>query len=223
MALIFAFMIVASLLMLMISDPGAILTTALGAAGGGVTLAISLLGIFIFWMGILQIAIDSGLIEKLARLFRPINRWLFGKQDDEVEQLIATNISANMLGAGNAATPPAIEAIEKMSQPNQTKASPAMVMLFVISATSMQLLPTTVIGILASHGAEDATFIILPTFIVSTVTTLIGIFLVKLAYRKRKGDSMPDIPQENMADLPGQRGVTAGDMSGEPQKKGGDA
>lgn len=187
MATIFAFMIVASLVMLIGRNPGGVLTTALDAAGGGVALAISLLSIFIFWMGLLQIAKDSGLIEKLAKLMRPVTRWLFGKQDDEVEGLIATNISANMIGAGNAATPPAIEAIEKMAEPNQTKASAPMIMLFVLSATSMQLLPTTIIGILASHGSVDPTFIILPTFIVSTVTTLIGVLLVKLVYRRKKG------------------------------------
>ena len=186
MSLIFAFMIVSSLVWLIIYDPANILTTALSASGGGVTLAISLLGIFIFWMGLLQVAKDSGLIEKLAKLMRPVTRWLFGKQPPEVEQLIATNISANMLGAGNAATPPAIAAIEKMSEPNQTKASAPMVMLFVVSATSMQLLPTTVIGILAANGAENPTFIILPTLIVSTVTTLIGVILVKIAYRRKR-------------------------------------
>ncbi|MCL2587171.1 MAG: spore maturation protein [Firmicutes bacterium] len=197
MALIFAFMMVASLIFLMWSSPGDILTTALGAAGGGVTLAISLLGIFIFWMGLLEIAKDSGLIAKLARILRPLNRWLFGKQDEEVEGLIATNISANMIGAGNAATPPAIEAIEKMAEPEQTKASASMVMLFVLAATSMQLLPTTIIGILSSHGSVDPSFVILPTFIVSTVTTLIGVLLVKLVYmKKRKRKARPDRTSE---------------------------
>ena len=179
-------MIVSSLVWLIVSEPAGILTVALDAAGGGVTLAISLAGIFIFWMGLLQVATDSGLIEKLAKLLRPINRWLFGRQPPEVEGLIATNISANMIGAGNAATPPAIEAISKMAEPNQTKASAPMVMLFVLAATSMQLLPTTIIGILAANGSVDPSFVILPTFIVSTVTTLIGVLLVKIAYRRKK-------------------------------------
>ena len=117
---------------------------------------------------------------------KPMIKWLFGEQSNEVNGLLATNISANMIGAGNAATPAAIEAIEKMAEPEQKKASAPMIMLFVISATSMQILPTTVIGILEKHGAENSSFVIWPTIIVSTVTTLLGVILVKIFSKKRK-------------------------------------
>jgi len=186
MSILFAIMIVASLVMLIFTNPNAILGTSLGAAATGIQLAIQLAAIYIFWMGIIQIAIDSGLIGKLARLMRPIIRWLFGEQKDEVNELLATNISANMIGAGNAATPAAIEAIEKMAEPDQKKASTPMIMLFVLSATSMQILPTTVIGILEKHGAENSAFVIWPTIIVSTITTLLGVLLIKLFARKKK-------------------------------------
>ena len=175
----FAVMIVSSLVMLIINNPNAVLSTALSASGSGVQLAITLMAIYIFWMGLVQVAIDSGLVARLAKLMRPINRWLFGKQTDEVDELLATNISANMIGAGGAATPAAIDAIEKMAEPEQKKASIPMIMLFVVSATSMQLIPTTIVGILQRHGAENASFVILPTFIVSTVTTLIGVLIIK--------------------------------------------
>ncbi|MCL2570076.1 MAG: hypothetical protein FWE16_02615 [Firmicutes bacterium] len=186
MSILFAIMVVASLVMMIITNPGGVLSTSLGAAASGVQLAITLAAIYIFWMGIIQIATDSGLIDALARFMRPVIRWLFGKQTDEVNGLLATNISANMIGAGNAATPAAIEAIEKMSTPEQKKATTPMIMLFVLSATSMQILPTTIIGILEKHGAENAAFVILPTLIVSTVTTLLGVFIVKWMGRKRR-------------------------------------
>jgi len=186
MSILFAIMIVASLIMLTITNPGGILNTSLGAAATGIQLSIQLAAIYIFWMGIVQIAIDSGLIAKLAKLMRPIIKWLFGDQTEEVNELLATNISANMIGAGNAATPAAIDAIEKMAEPNQKKATTPMIMLFVISATSMQILPTTVIGILEKHGAENSAFVIWPTIIVSTVTTLIGVLIVKFFGRKDK-------------------------------------
>ena len=187
-------MVVASLVMLSVTNPGGILTTSLGAAATGVQLSIQLAAIYIFWMGVIQIAIDSGLIGKLAKLMRPIIKWLFGEQKEEVNELLATNISANMIGAGNAATPAAIDAIEKMAEPEQRKASPAMIMLFVISATSMQILPTTILGILERHGAENSSFIIWPTFFVSTVTTLLGIVLIKIFSRKKK--SKPPVKEE---------------------------
>ena len=164
------------------------MSTMLSASASGIQLAIMLCAIYIVWMGIVQVAIDAGIIDKLADLMSPIIRFLFGKQTNEVNRLIATNLSANMLGAGAAATPAGIQAIEKMSTPNQTRASTPMIMLFILSATSMQILPTTVIGILEKHGATNASDIIVPTFIVSTLSTLVGVVLVKIfgATKKEK-------------------------------------
>lgn len=177
---LFYIMIVSSLVALTVTNPNSIMATALNAASSGVQLAISLAGIYIFWMGIIQVAIDSGLIDALGRITSPIIRFLFGKQSDEVNALLATNISANLIGAGNAATPAAISAIEKMSTPHMTQASTPMIMLFILSATSLQILPTTVLGILEQHGATNASNIILPTIITSTLITILGIFLVKV-------------------------------------------
>ncbi|MCL2846476.1 MAG: hypothetical protein FWE38_02175 [Firmicutes bacterium] len=185
MSIIFAAMMVASITMLIFSAPSSVLGISLDAAASGVQLAITLSAIYIFWMGIVQIAVDSGLVQRLARLMRPVIRWLFGEQREDVNDLLATNISANMIGAGGAATPAAIDAIEKMAEPEQRRASNAMVMLFVLSATSMQLLPTTVIGILDKHNSTNSGWIIWPTFLVSTVTTLLGVLIVKYLGRKR--------------------------------------
>ena len=183
MAALFFIMVVASLIKLTITDPGSVLAVALSASGSGVQLAITLAGIYIVWMGIIQVAIDAGLIDALGRVCRPLIEFLFGKQTDEVNALLATNISANMIGAGNAATPAAIQAIEKMATPNQVRATTAMIMLFVLSATSMQILPTTVISILESHGAANASNVILPTFVTSTLITIVGVVLVKVLAR----------------------------------------
>jgi len=152
----------------------------IAAGASGVQLAITLAGIYIVWMGVIQVAIDAGLIDALARACKPLIRFLFGKQSDEVNALLATNISANMIGAGNAATPAAIDAIEKMSTPEMTRATTPMIMLFILSATSMQLIPTTVLGILEEAGATNAAGIILPTIVVSTLTTIMGVILVKI-------------------------------------------
>jgi len=173
-------MTMGSLLWLTVTAPNSILGTMIAAGASGVQLAITLAGIYIVWMGIIQVAMDAGLVDALAKACKPLLRFLFGKQSDEVNALLATNISANMIGAGNAATPAAIEAIEKMSTPQMTKATSPMIMLFLLSATSMQILPTTVLGILEASGAKNAASVILPTFIVSTLTTLMGVILVKV-------------------------------------------
>ena len=173
-------MICASIFLMLVTDPGGVMAIMLNASAGGLRLGLTLCGIYIVWMGIVQIAIDAGVIDKLARLMKPVIQFLFGKQTDEVNGLIATNISANMIGAGAAATPAAIDAIEKMSTPGQKTASTPMIMLFVLSATSLQVLPTTVIGILQSHGAANAGGVILPTILVSALSTIIGVVLVKV-------------------------------------------
>ena len=181
MAVLFFVMLVASIGWMLVFDPGGVLGAMLSASAGGIQLAIMLAGIYIVWMGIVQIAIDAGIIDALAKLMLPVLRFLFGKQTPEVYGLLATNISANMIGAGAASTPAGISAIEKMSTPSMTKATTPMIMLFILSATSMQILPTTVIGILESNGATNASNIIIPTLIVSTITTAIGVLIVKLA------------------------------------------
>ena len=180
MAILFFLMTMSSLLWLTITSPSSILSTALAAGASGVQLAITLAGIYIVWMGIIQVAIDAGLIDALSKACKPLIRFLFGEQTDEVNALLATNISANMIGAGNAATPAAIDAIEKMSTPEMIKATTPMIMLFILSATSMQILPTTVLGILEEAGAANAANIILPTIITSTLITVIGVVLVKV-------------------------------------------
>ena len=184
MAVLFFVMVVASLIKLTITAPNSVLATALAASGGGVELALTLVGIYIVWMGVIQVAIDSGIIDALGRLMSPIIRFLFGKQTNEVNALLATNISANMIGAGNAATPAAIQAIEKMSTPDMTRATTPMIMLFILSATSLQILPTTVISILESHGATNASNVILPTLVTSALTTVLGVILVKIFARR---------------------------------------
>jgi len=189
-------MIAASVFWMLFTDPGNVLSTALAASASGVQLALTLVAIYIVWMGIVQVAIDAGLVDALAKLMEPVIRWLFGKQSKEVNGLIATNISANMIGAGAAATPAAISAIEKMAKPGQTQASTAMIMLFILSATSMQILPTTVIGILEKNGAANASNVILPTFVVSTVTTLIGVILVKIFGATRRVSKTTPPPAE---------------------------
>jgi spore maturation protein A len=183
-ASIFFFMVVSSCVWLIFIDPNSIISTALAGADNGLKLAVMLLVIYIFWMGLAEIAAQSGLIKKMADLLKPIIKFLFGEQTDEVNNLIATNISANMIGAGGAATPAAINAIEKMSKPNQAKATQPMIMLFILAATSLQLLPTTIIGILQKHGATSPQNIILPTFITSLMSTVLGVFLVRSLCRR---------------------------------------
>lgn len=186
MTAIFLIMIVASCIWLLFKDPSAILSTSLDAINSSFKLALTLAAIYIFWMAIVEIATRSGLIDKIAKLLKAPIRFLFGKQKEEVNSAIATNIAANLIGASGAATPAAITAIEKMAEPDQKKASKPMIMLFILAATSLQILPTTIIGIMQSNGSVNASSIILPTLIVSFISTAVGVILVKLFNRDKR-------------------------------------
>lgn len=186
MTAIFFLLMIASCIWLLFQNPDAILATALNAVNESLSLAVTLASIYIFWMAVVEIATRAGLIEKIAKLLKKPIKFLFGEQTEEVNAHIATNIAANMIGASGAATPAAINAIEKMAVPEQTKASPPMIMLFILAATSLQLIPTTIIGILQAHNSVDSSRIILPTLIVSFISTVVGVVLVKMFCRCRK-------------------------------------
>lgn len=146
-----------------------------------VELCIKLVGIYAVWLGFLQIAEDSGVSKFLANLLSPVTDLLFGKVSPKAKQYIATNLSANILGMGNACTPTGIMAMNELDkQNNKSKiASTAMIMLIVLNATSIQLLPTTIIGLRAEHNSLNPSDIIIPSLISTTISTIIGVFLVK--------------------------------------------
>ena len=163
------------------TNPEDVLTAMMTSGTNAVTLTISLLGVYALWLGILGIVEQTGLSALLASLLSPIIDFLFGKPDKETKDYLALNLSANILGLGNACTPMGIKAMQGLDRQNATnKATVPMIMLMVVNATSIQLLPTTVMGMRVAHGSTSASDIILPTLITTIVSTVIGIALVKL-------------------------------------------
>lgn len=172
-------MILASLCFLTIKNPTVVLNEMLNSSKEALSLSIELCGVYVVWLGILEIVEASGLSEKIAKLLRPLIKKVFKVNDPITEQLIAMNLSANMLGLGNASTPLAIKAIQKMDTGSSIASFP-MIMLIVVNATSIQLLPTTVIALRENAGSLNSADIILPTLITTIFTTLVAIFLVNL-------------------------------------------
>ncbi len=177
MNIFWVMMMLFSILVLLIVDPSAVLSEMISASTDALELCIELCAVYCVWLGIIELVNVSGLGEKLARLLRPLIKKIFKVEDLETQKLIAMNISANMLGLGNAATPMGIKAMQALDD-GSGKANFAMIMLIVLNATSIQLLPTTVIGLRASAGSENPSDIILPTLIVTFITTILGILLV---------------------------------------------
>ena len=153
----------------------------LEGAGKGVELTLSLLGSLCAWTGFLHIAQDSGLSGKLAKALSPVIVRLFPdyREDREVQGKIAMNLAANFLGLGNAATPMGINAVCALDD-GAERANTDMIMALVLSSSSLQLLPGTVIAMRVARGAA-APVSFLPANIIATVaSTVIGISLVKI-------------------------------------------
>ncbi len=189
MNIIWLLMVVLSISFLLFSNPSIMLSTMIDSSSNALTLAIELCAVYAVWLGILELVEVSGLSQKLAKALHPVIKWLFKIDDIETEKLIALNMSANMLGLGNASTPLGISAMKKLDDGSGI-ATPAIIMLIVLNSTSIQLLPSTVIGLRAAAGSLSPADIILPTLISTICTCLTGIFLVKLFnkfYQNLKG------------------------------------
>ncbi len=116
---------------------------------------------------------DSGINRSLSKIFSPITKKVFGKMDEQTNALICMNISCNILGMGGAATPLGMKAMMRLDD-KSGRANRAMKMLIIFASTSMQILPTTVLGLRITAGSESASDIMLPTIIVAILTTVVG-------------------------------------------------
>lgn len=172
-------MMMSSILVLLITNPGTMLNEMISASTDALKLCVELCAIYAVWLGIMEIVDASGLSEKLAKLLRPLIKLIFRVDDPETQKVIALNMSANILGLGNAATPMGIKSMQKLDD-GSGKANFAVIMLIVINATSIQLLPTTIIGLRSNAGSQNPADIILPTLIITCITTILGILFVHL-------------------------------------------
>lgn len=182
MAIIWLIMLSASLGLMLFTDPAAAVNSMITGAHGAVELSLNLLALYAFWLGFFALIERLGLSRGLERLLRPVISRLFPSCDVETRKYITMNVSANLLGLGNAATPMAITAINRMDDGNP-RASTDMIMLTVISATSLQILPTTVIGMRATAGSANPADFLFPSLVATVLSTLIGIIGVKICAR----------------------------------------
>lgn len=141
------------------------------------------------WTGFLSWARVLGWMEKVARWVRPVVSRLFATipRDHPAQTAIVLNISANMLGMGNAATPFGLDAMRQLQidNPAQTRATNAMCLLLAINTSSVQLVPATAMAVLVMAGDPHPFSIVLPTLVVTSITTLVAITLAKSCARWR--------------------------------------
>ena len=155
-----------------------------GSAKTAVTLAIGLIGIMALWLGIMKIAEQAGLIAKLAALLRPLTTRLFPDvpPDHPAMGAMIMNISANMLGLANAATPLGLKAMEELNKLNKKlgTATDAMCTFLVINTSNVQLIAAPVIAIRAAAGSTNPTEFLGAAIVATTISTVVGVTVVKL-------------------------------------------
>lgn len=161
---------------------------AFGGAQTGVTVCLGLISILVFWMGLMRIAEEAGLVRKLSLLMAPVVRKLFPDVpgDHPAMGYILSNMSANLLGLGNAATPMGIKAMQELQKlnPEPTVATPAMCTLLALNTASITLVPTTIIAIRMNFGAVHPADIVAPTLLATLISTGAAI-LADRWYRRR--------------------------------------
>ncbi len=186
MSVIWTLMVGASILCaLLLGKEQAVAAAALAGAAAGVELCIGMAGALCLWLGVMEVMRRSGLAEGLSRLLRPVLRRLFPDfaQERGVMDAVSANISANLLGLGNAATPLGLKAAQAMAARSPGVASDSLCMLVVCNTASIQLIPTTVASLRSGAGCVTPFDILPATWLASAISVTVGICAAKLFAR----------------------------------------
>lgn len=176
---IWLIMLLASLVTVLVKDPSIAISAMLSGATDAVNLAMELVAVYGVWLGFFALLEKTGISDIIAKLLKPIVKFLFKGSSEQAQKAVSMNMSANLIGLGNAATPMGINAIKLLGDEKE-QANTNVIMLVVISATSLQILPTTVISMRAAHGSTSAADFLLPCIVATVVSTIVGVVLVKL-------------------------------------------
>ncbi|MED0938256.1 spore maturation protein [Bacillus cereus] len=158
-------------------------------AKDAVTICIGLISVLVFWLGLMKIAEEAGLLKKLVTLFMPVVKRLFPEipKDHPSMGFILSNMMANFFGLGNAATPLGIKAMEQLKELNGGKdsASRSMVTFLALNTSAITLIPTTVISIRMTYESANPTEIVGVTFIAQVLSMIGAIWIDRYFYRRR--------------------------------------
>ncbi len=150
-------------------------------ASAAVDTALRMSGVYLLWMGLLNIAERAGVMRALSRALRPALRLLFGNTG-EAEEAISMNLAANMLGMGNAATPYGLKAMRILneSNPRPGVATDAMCVLLCVNASCLELYPASLAGLRQSFGSAMPYAVVVPTLFASLLSTVSAVVLCRI-------------------------------------------
>ena len=178
MNFLFTFIFLLSCFLLLVTNPNGFLSALLDGGKQGASLCLALLSTYAVWMGLMHVWEESGVSKALSRFLKPIAKKLFKTEDEETLSAVCMNLSVNLLGISGAATPYGIKVANLLDRSEYPEYASAL--FFVLNATSIQLLPTSIIAVRTSLGSINPTYIVLPTLLASLFSTVLGIVLIRI-------------------------------------------
>lgn len=201
--LFFAVFLISSVL-LCFSSPQTFLASLLSGASKSATVCVSLVASYSVWMGLIRVWEDSGLTSAFSRRLRPLAKSLFQTDDNAALDAVCMNLSVNLLGIGGAATPYGFKAATLLDKSENAEYSSAM--LFILNATSLQLIPTSIVAVRTAMHSAAPEDIILPSLLSTLFSSILGAILVRLFIppKHRKKEKTPRAGKRFMKKSKGQ-------------------
>jgi spore maturation protein A len=167
-----------------------LISALMNSTQSAIETVLDMMGMLCMWSGFMKIAEESGIVKSVSKKITPIVKFIFPElpRDNEATGHIAMNMTANLLGLGNIATPMGLKAMEKLElyNDNKSRLSNSMMMFIILNTASIQLIPTSVIALRASYNSTNPADIVLPIILASFGSVVVGIILVKLSCRRKK-------------------------------------
>ena len=188
MNILFSGVLLLSSVIILIRAPENFLAAMLDGGSRAATLCVSLIATYSVWMGLIKVWEDGGVTRGVSKLLRPLAKKLFKTDDRAALDAVCMNLSVNLLGVSGAATPYGVKAAQLLDQSENAEYSSAM--FFVLNATSLQLLPTSLIAVRVSMHSLSPADIVFPTLFTTLFSTILGGFLTWLFLRPKKREKV---------------------------------
>jgi spore maturation protein A len=189
MNILFSLLFLLCTFLLLCVSPDTFLPSILDGASRGASVSVALIANYSIWMGLMRIWEDSGVARSASKLLRPLVKRVFKTDHEEALQTISMNLSVNLLGISGAATPYGIRSAQLLDQTENAEYASAM--LFVLNATSLQIIPTSIVSVRVGMLSANPYDIILPTIFASLLSTIVGVTLTRLFIRPKTEAKQP--------------------------------
>ena len=189
MNILFTLLFLLCTFLLLCVSPDNFLPSLLEGASRGASISVALIANYSIWMGLMRVWEDSGVARSASKLLRPLVKRVFKTEHEEALQTISMNLSVTLLGISGAATPYGIRSANLLDQTENAEYASAM--LFVLNATSLQLIPTSIVSVRVGMLSANPYDIILPTLFASLLSTIIGVTLTRLFIRPKMEEKQP--------------------------------